>query len=244
MAIPQQIQKVGAHSNQETRPRGSSSPRPIVAPDSQPPSTGRKRKHRTLSLQQQDLPKLQPTQPTKRRRTSKSSWDRRQRELWDSLSRLWLAPDALRELDRRNALPVAEKARKVCKIEPQIVARDVEHFARHGGPDLSDLRQVRKLPLNQVISDKRPVFELLRSRLSFRVNAFKRWEELRAPASFRRPGPREDTEKFVRLLTKLWPATCRQRNLSCKSRPQSCESSGVERSTHTAKAISFTFSHV
>ena len=57
-----------------------------------------------------------------------------------------LASDALRELDRRNALTAAENRRKVSKVEPQIIARDIEHFARHGGPDLSDLRQVRKLP--------------------------------------------------------------------------------------------------
>lgn len=169
MAILQHLRKVGAHSNQDTQPRDISSPRPVVAPDSQPPPTTRKRKHSTLSPEQQDSLKVQQTHRTKRHctssptgdtssptgdtsssteGTSSSTWDQLQRQLWDSLSHVWLASDALRELDRRNALTAAANRRKVSKVEPLVIARDVEHFARHGGPDLSDLRQVWKLPSN------------------------------------------------------------------------------------------------
>lgn len=146
MAHPQQIRKVGAHSNQETRPRDSSSQRPTVAPDSQQPPTGRKRKFRTLSPEQLGYQQVHHQKQAKRRRILDSSWDRAERFYWDSLSRLWLAADALRELDRRNALLAEESPQEVRKLEHQILPRDIEHFARHGGPDLSDLRQVWKLP--------------------------------------------------------------------------------------------------
>lgn len=154
MATLRRLRKAGAHSNQDTRLRDTSSPRPVVAPDSQPPPTTRKRKHSALSPEQQDSLKVQQKCRNKKHRTSSSTgdtssstWDQRQRQLWDSLSRVWLASDALRELNRRNALTAAENRRKVSKVDPLITARDVEHFARHGGPDLSDLRQVRKLLL-------------------------------------------------------------------------------------------------
>lgn len=146
MANLQHIRKVGAHSNQETRPCDSSSPRPTVAPDSQPPPTGRKRKHRTPSPVQRDSQKVQHKHRTKRRQTSDSSWDRAERLYWDSLSRLWLASDALRELDRRNALLAAENPEKIRKFEHQDLPRDIEQYTRHGGPDLSDIRQVWKFP--------------------------------------------------------------------------------------------------
>lgn len=144
MAVPQHVQRVGAHSNQETWPCDSSSPGPTVAPDSQPPLTGRKRKERTLSPEQLDSQKVQPKYKyrRKRRRGSDSSWDRAEQRYWDSLSKVWLAPDALKELDRRNALLAAKPPHQVCKSEHQVLPRDIVQFARHGGPDLSDIRQV------------------------------------------------------------------------------------------------------
>ena len=142
MANPPHIRKVGAHSNQETRPCDSSSLGPTVAPVSQPPPTGRKRKLRTLSPDQHDSQKAQSNHPSKRRRTLDSTFDRAQRSFWDSLSRLWLAPDALRELNRRNALLEAAPPQSDRKPEYQKLPRNIEAFARHGGPDLSDIRQV------------------------------------------------------------------------------------------------------
>lgn len=148
MANLQHSRKIGAHTNQEIRP------------DSQPRRTGRKRKQRTLSPEQQDSQQEQQRNRTKRRRTSDSGRDSdsnqdsgssqdsdsgrdsSNRFPWDSLSRVWLAHDALREFDRRNRLLAAKSPQKVPKLEPQIPARDIEQFARRGGPDLSDLRQV------------------------------------------------------------------------------------------------------
>ena len=159
MAHPQQIRKVGAHSNQETRPCDSSSPKPTVAPDSQPP-TGRKRKHRTLSSEHQDTQPESFDLPEHRAKKHKSSsnscptsssstnsswlrWDQAERKYWDSLSKVWLTPNALWELNRRNALlranapPIAETP-----VNLEQRPKNITHFARHGGPDLSDIRKV------------------------------------------------------------------------------------------------------
>ena len=59
---------------------------------------------------------------------------------------MWLAPDALREFDRRNALLAVESPEEVDKFEHQELPRDIEQFTRHGGPDLSDIRQVWTFP--------------------------------------------------------------------------------------------------
>ena len=152
MATLQHIQTVGAHSTQETRPCSSSS-KPTVAPDSQPPTPGRKRRRRSLSPEEHS----HPTYRARRCRTSNAGWHQAQQSFWDSLSRVWLAPDALREIDRRNGL-LTEAHPRVFNLEDQVLSKDVEHFARHGGPDLSDLRQVRKLPFDLTVSDVRPVF--------------------------------------------------------------------------------------
>lgn len=69
---------------------------------------------------------------------------------WDSLSKLWLTRRALRELNRRNKRP-ASSARKIV-IRSQNLGGEsatlkscppqLKRFARHGGPDLRDLRGV------------------------------------------------------------------------------------------------------
>ena len=163
MAKSQHFRKVGAHSNQETRPGDSSSSKPTVAPDSQPPPTGRKRKHKTLSSRHQDSQSklVNQTEPqAKRQRTSSCSssnystnsasinsswlsWDRAERSYWDSLSQLRLTPSSLRELNRRNAL-LRTKAPQTRDITVGYVQNhiNITHFARRGGPDLSDIRQV------------------------------------------------------------------------------------------------------
>ena len=141
MAIQRHLRKVGAHSNQETQPCDTPSSRPTVAPDSQPLPTGRKRKRRTLSPQQQDSQPRQHIHPAKRQKKSESSRDRAKRLFWDKPSRLVLGPNALKELDRRNAL-LAKETQKVCKVKNQVCPDTIEQFAREGGPDLSDLRQV------------------------------------------------------------------------------------------------------
>ena len=159
MPNPQHIQKIGAHSNQETRPCESPSLRSTVAPDSQPFPRARKHSHQTLSSQCLDTQARSPdcSQPPSKRQkisdyssstssasTSSSSWDRTERWYWDSLSKLHLTSNALRELNRRNALlcDLSDKDTTVIREQHPV---DITRFARHGGPDLSDIRNVSNL---------------------------------------------------------------------------------------------------
>ena len=142
MAIQRHPRKVGAHSNQETQPCDKPSSRPTVAPGSQPPTTGRKRKRRTLSPQQQDSQPRQHTHPPKRQRKSEPSRDRAKRLFRDKPSRLVLGPSALKELNRRNALQAKENPHEICQVGNQVCNDTIEQLAHKGGPDLSDLRQV------------------------------------------------------------------------------------------------------
>ena len=167
MAILRHIRKVGAHSIQETRPYDTSASRPLVASDSQP-LTRRKRKYRSLSSEQQTNQSNSTNRSgpqSKRQKTSSnsscttstnssspgsswSSWDRAERSYWDSLSRLRLTSNALRELNRRGALlrdnvhPNGD-----ITITSEQHPTDITRFARHGGPDLSDIIKVRYPPV-------------------------------------------------------------------------------------------------
>jgi hypothetical protein len=58
-------------------------------------------------------------------------------QFWDDLSKVWLTPRALRELDRRNSI----KPRPEPKT-PEVYTTTLARFARHGGPYLCDLRGV------------------------------------------------------------------------------------------------------
>ncbi|KAI0398937.1 hypothetical protein F4802DRAFT_611271 [Xylaria palmicola] len=60
-------------------------------------------------------------------------------DFWDNLSKIWLTPRALRELDRRN------------RIRP-----DLARFARHGGPDLQHLRGYPASKRPRMASSSRP----------------------------------------------------------------------------------------
>ncbi|OAA39188.1 hypothetical protein ISF_09861 [Cordyceps fumosorosea ARSEF 2679] len=64
-------------------------------------------------------------------------------QFWDSLSKVWLTPRALREKDRRNgAQPPAPVS--AASVTPTTLAR----FARRGGPDLGYLRGVGPIPIS------------------------------------------------------------------------------------------------
>ncbi|KAK3317217.1 hypothetical protein B0T19DRAFT_287600 [Cercophora scortea] len=63
-------------------------------------------------------------------------------EFWDNLSRVWLTPRALRELDRRNKARLSETKQplptpSVSTNNPDL---DLVEFAKHGGPDLRHLQ--------------------------------------------------------------------------------------------------------
>ena len=142
MAIHRHLRKVGAQSNQETQPCDTPSSRPTVAPDSQPPPTGRKRKRRTLSPPQQEFQPRQHTNPSKRQRKSAPNRHRAKPSFGDKPARFALGPYTLKELDRRNASLAKEAPQEVDKVRNQVYPETVEELARKGGPDLSDLRQV------------------------------------------------------------------------------------------------------
>ena len=106
-----------------------------------------------LQPKQQDTQKVQYKTRTEKRQKSDSGPDQLPRNFWDSLSRVWLAPDAIREFNRRNALLFAKPSHQVSEFERQVLPRDIVQFARHGGPDLADLRQVWNLRLTLAISN-------------------------------------------------------------------------------------------
>jgi hypothetical protein len=100
---------------------------------------------------------------SKRQRLSPPSGSQPPPAFWDNLSKIWLTKRALRELDRRNtqAAPTPPRSlyrarrpvtrnclaksktnrQNTADYEPRIL-KDIKLFARHGGPDLSDLRNV------------------------------------------------------------------------------------------------------
>ena len=83
-----------------------------------------------------------PSQPSAKRRKAESRrQNRTPSRFWDDLSRVWLTPRALREFDRRTVRPVVPIPLELSTLkETQIIK--LKHFARHGGPNLTDLRAV------------------------------------------------------------------------------------------------------
>ena len=97
---------------------------------------------------------LQPR--SKRQKLSYPSGSQPPVAFWDNLSKVWVPKRALRELDRSNAaLPLSYR----CPPRPikrptqstttdflsqcgRRCLKDIKRFARHGGPDLSDLKGV------------------------------------------------------------------------------------------------------
>ncbi|KAI8626605.1 hypothetical protein F5Y19DRAFT_221473 [Xylariaceae sp. FL1651] len=71
-------------------------------------------------------------------------------EFWDNLSKVWLTPRALLELDRRNSIRPATKP----TTSEDIYSKDLARFARHGGPDLQHLRGCPKPRLNTMASNR------------------------------------------------------------------------------------------
>ncbi|KAI3317910.1 hypothetical protein HD806DRAFT_550099 [Xylariaceae sp. AK1471] len=69
---------------------------------------------------------------------------------WDNLSKVWLTPRALRELDRRNHIRP--------RLEPsppgEVSSKHLARFARHGGPDLGHLRGCPEPRLNTMASNR------------------------------------------------------------------------------------------
>lgn len=62
-----------------------------------------------------------------------------QSNYWDSLSKVWLTPRALQELDRRKR---TRQPADVIPPSPEVSCTDPVRFSRRGNPDLSFLRGV------------------------------------------------------------------------------------------------------
>lgn len=68
-------------------------------------------------------------------------------EFWDRLSKVWLTPDALEEIDRRTAKTPSFPPPRLSGQDNShtTTTRELRRFAGHGGPDLTHLRGVRFL---------------------------------------------------------------------------------------------------
>jgi len=113
-----------------------------TCPKSRPQN--RKRQHAEADLSQDDLPSL-PSKKLKSTREHHSASRFPPPAFWDSLSKVWLTRRALRELDRRNQSESrAHASAPAPRPDRQFSRRKaLQRFARHGGPELGDLRGVR-----------------------------------------------------------------------------------------------------
>ena len=127
-----------------------------VTPESQP-LCGRKRRRGAIEEEHSTTAATSPQPPWKRAKRPFQSRQEANTTYWDSLSKLWFTRRALKELNRRNrqaASPVRTEIirRPDLSGEPAALKNcppQLKRFARHGGPDLRDLRGVT---LAQVMS--------------------------------------------------------------------------------------------
>lgn len=133
--------------------------------DCQPQSSHKRRRQLDLSDQrpQPDQvpspPHSTPDRPAKRRKTTEAeAWHRRDKKdvrnsacrtsrFWDGLSRVPLVRSALQELEQRDkservACPGLDDDPAARTDSNLVVTHDLLQFARHGGPDLTDLRGI------------------------------------------------------------------------------------------------------
>ena len=87
-------------------------------------------------------PESQPQQtPTKRRKQSHPSRSKTPLEFWDKLSLVPLCRRALREFNRQEVRPITPQQRAKRDVEDGQV-KQLQRFARRGGPDLRSIRGV------------------------------------------------------------------------------------------------------
>ena len=128
------------------------------APENQP-SYGRKRK-RAATEEHSTIAATSPQLPWKRRKRPFQSRQEANTAYWDSLSKLWLSHRALNELKRRNrktASPVWTAAVRRLDLggEPDPLknpSKQLNRFARHGGPDLRWLSLAQETSRSLLIS--------------------------------------------------------------------------------------------
>lgn len=106
----------------------------------------------SFSLPEQDQAPSLLMNPRRAKRTDHEGSNARPRSLrnkipvasaqsnyWDSLSKVWLTPRALQELDRRKR---TRQPADVIPPSPEVSCTDPVRFSRRGNPDLSYLRGV------------------------------------------------------------------------------------------------------
>lgn len=105
------------------------------------------RKRRNVSDLARESPPAKRTKPNTVAQTAPNHPP----EYWDKLSRVWLTPRALRELDRRN-----DTKRSTVKtgVPSSPTLATLKQFARRGGPDLRHLRGVSCSPCYSASTNK------------------------------------------------------------------------------------------
>ncbi|KAF2228941.1 hypothetical protein EV356DRAFT_571524 [Viridothelium virens] len=95
-----------------------------------------------------------PSLPSgKRQRGLQSTRTQTPPKFWDNLSRIPLCRRALREFDRRTAQPVpAKPTTQFVLLENQW--KQLKRFARHGGPNLRDIRGYKELEPQRQMSSR------------------------------------------------------------------------------------------
>ena len=115
------------------------------------PTSGKKRQRG--AIEQEHLTTTTTHRPRKKAKRYHQPRQETNTAYWDSLSRVWLTPGALDELDRRNGQR-ASPVRPATTCTQDLVgdrgqlgnpSKDLLRSARHGGPDLRDLGGVSLL---------------------------------------------------------------------------------------------------
>jgi hypothetical protein len=123
-----------------------------VAPEDQP-FCGQKRKQSAIDEEHSTTAATISQPPWKKAKRPHQSQQETNTAYWDSLSKLWLTRGALNELNRRNRQTAGLVRTSVTRRpdlsgEPTALKNrsyQLKRFARHGGPDLCDLRGVGKV---------------------------------------------------------------------------------------------------
>lgn len=126
-----------------------------AAAANQPSSCGQKRKRTVIEAEEHStIATSSPQPPWKRAKKPFQSRQEANTAYWDSLSKLWFTRRALKELNRRNrqaANPTSIRRPDWSGERATLgnSSSQIKRFARHGGPDLRDLRGVNS---TQVVS--------------------------------------------------------------------------------------------